>query len=88
MTTCLGTLEKKSKKIQFNLKRESLNKKNEIYWTKFYREKEEQDAGAGTLEFISGEGFYKNLIGKKCNYAIKYFRSDVFFFNKFVNYKL
>ena len=82
LTTCLGTLEKSLKKIEFNLKCESLNQKNEKYWTKVYRAQGDQDAGVGTVEFIGGEGFYKSLIGKKCNYAIKYFRSDIFFFKQ------
>ena len=45
-------------------------------------EKGEEEAGIGTIEFIGGEGFYKSLIGKKCKYAIRYFRADVFFFQQ------
>ena len=82
ITTCLGTLEKTLNNIEFNLKCESINQKEERYWTKVYRGQGEQDAGVGTVEFIGGEGFYKSLIGKKCNYAIRYFRADVFFFKQ------
>ena len=55
---------------------------NERYWTKVYRGQGEKDAGVGSVEFIGGEGFYKSLIGKKCNYAIRYFRADIFFFKQ------
>ena len=82
ITTCLGTLENTLDNVEFNLKCESINQKDERYWTKVYRDHGEQDAGVGTIEFIGGEGFYKSLIGKKCNYAIRYFRADIFFFKQ------
>ena len=82
ITTCLGTLENTLDNVEFNLKCESINQKDERYWTKVYRDHGEQDAGVGTIEFIGGEGFYKSLIGKKCNYAISYFRADIFFFKQ------
>ena len=40
----------------------------------------EQDAGVDTIEFLGGVDFYKSLIGKKCNYAIRCFRLDIYFF--------
>ena len=82
ITTCLGTLENTLENVEYNLKCESINQKDERYWTKVYRDHGEQDAGVGTIEFIGGEGFYKSLIGKKCNYAIRYFRADIFFFQQ------
>ena len=82
ITTCLGTLENVLENVEFNLKCESINQKDERYWTKVYRGQGGQDAGVGTIEFIGGEGFYKSLIGKKCNYAIRYFRADIFFFKQ------
>ena len=82
ITTCLGTSENTLENIEFNLKCESINQKDERYWTKVYRGQGEQDAGVGTIEFIGGDGFYKSLIGKKCNYAIRYFRADIFFFKQ------
>jgi hypothetical protein len=82
ITTCLGTLENTLDNVEYNLKCESINQKDERYWTKVYRGQGEQDAGVGTIEFIGGEGFYKNLIGKRCNYAIRYFRADIFFFKQ------
>ena len=82
MSTCLGTLEKKMNNIEFNLKCEGIDQKNEKCFTKVYREKGEEEAGIGKIEFIGGEGFYKSLIGKKCKYAIRYFRKDIFFFQQ------
>ena len=82
ITTCLGTLENTLENVEYNLKCESINQKDERFWTKVYRGQGEQDAGVGTIEFIGGEGFYKSLIGKRCNYAIRYFRADIFFFNQ------
>ena len=82
ITICLGTLENTLDNVEYNLKCESINQKDERYWTKVYRGRGEQDAGVGTIEFIGGEGFYKSLIGKRCNYAIRYFRTDIFFFKQ------
>ena len=82
MSTCLGTLEKNRKNIEFNLKCEGIDQNNDKFFTKVYRGKGEEEAGIGTIEFIGGEGFYKSLIGKKCKYAIRYFRADVFFFQQ------
>ena len=82
ITTCLGTLENTLENVEFNLKCESINQKDERYWTKVFRGQGGKDAGVGTIEFIGGEGFYKSLIGKKCNYAIRYFRTDIFFFKQ------
>ena len=82
MSTCLGTLEKNRKNIEFNLKCEGIDQNNDKFFTKVYRGKGEEEAGIGTIEFIGGEGFYKSLIGKKCKYAIRYFRADIFFFQQ------
>ena len=82
VSTCLGTLEKKIKKIEFNLKCENIDQNNLRYWTKVNRGDGDLDAGIGTVEFIGGEGYYKKLIGKKCNYAVRYFRKDIFFFRQ------
>ena len=82
ITTCLGTLENTLENVEYNLKCESINQKDERFWTKVYRGQGEQDAGVGTIEFIGGEGFYKSFIGKRCNYAIRYFRADIFFFKQ------
>ena len=82
ISTCLGTLEKKINNIEFNLKCESIDQNNEKYFTKVYRGNGEEEAGIGIVEFIGGEGFYKSLIGKKCKYAIRYFRADIFFFQQ------
>ena len=59
ITTCLGTLENTLDNVEFNLKCESINQKDERYWTKVYRDHGEQDAGVGTIEFIGGEVFTK-----------------------------
>ena len=37
ITTCLGTLENALENVEFNLKCESINQKDEKYWTKVYR---------------------------------------------------
>ena len=82
ISTCLGTLEKKLEKIEFNLKCENIEQNNQRYWTKVNRGQGDLDAGVGTVEFIGGEGFYNDLVGKKCNYAIKYFKKDIFFYRQ------
>ena len=79
ISICLGTLEKTENNIDFNLKCENTDQNNLRYWTKVSRGQGDLDAGVGTVEIIGGEGYYKNLVGNKCTYAIKYFRSDIFF---------
>ena len=37
ITTCLGTLQNTSDNVEYNLKCESINQKDERYWTKVYR---------------------------------------------------
>ena len=82
ISTCLGTLEKNLKNIEFNLKCENIDQNNLRYWTKLNRGQGDLESGIGTVEFIGGEGGYKKLIGKKCKYAVKYFRKDIFFFRQ------
>ena len=82
LSPCLGPLENRVHNIEFNLKCEGIDQNNEKFFTKVYREKGEEEAGIGTIEFIGGEGFYKSLIGKKCKYDSRYFRADIFFFQQ------
>ena len=82
ISTCLGTLEKNLKNIEFNLKCENIDQNNQRYWTKLNRGQGDLESGIGIVEFIGGEGEYKKLIGKKCKYAVKYFRENIFFFRQ------
>ena len=88
MQTCLGTLEKTKNEVEFNLKCEGVNQKNEKFFTKVYRKTNENDAGIGTVEYLGGTGKYKKMTNKKCRYAIRYFRNDIFFLDKFVRFKV
>ena len=57
LLTCLGTLENTLENVEFNLKCESINQKDERYWTKVYRGHGEQDAGVGLHRIYRRRGF-------------------------------
>ena len=50
----------------------SIDQKNNTFIVLMSREKGDFDSGIGYFKFIDGEGPWKRLIGKKCNYAIQY----------------
>tara|TARA_E500000331_G_C17155238_1_gene669241 strand:- start:559 stop:996 length:438 start_codon:yes stop_codon:yes gene_type:complete len=83
--TCLGTLDKSKDDVEFNLKCEGVNQNNEKYWLKVFRKTAENDAGVGEVKYLAGTGKYKIMINKKCQYAIRYFRKDIFFFRQACN---
>ena len=51
-------------------------------FTKGYRNRQEQNAGAGTFEIIGGSKRLSSFIGKKCNYAVKFYKDYVYLLSK------
>ena len=54
--TCLGTLEKTKNEVEFNLKCEGINQKNEKFYQKIFRKTDDNDAGIGTVIYLGGTG--------------------------------
>ena len=51
---------------------ESTDQNNNNFIVKLYRDKGDFDGGIGYFIFVKGEGPWKNMVGIKCTYAIKY----------------
>ena len=51
---------------------ESIDQKNNKFIVLLSRDKGDFDSGIGFFKFVDGDGPWKKLIGKKCNYAIQY----------------
>lgn len=80
ISTCIGTLERLNKQVEYNLKCEGINQNNEKYWATLYRKSNENQAGIGSYQFTGGTGKYEEFKGKSCSYAIRYFSDEIFFF--------
>ena len=52
------------------------------WWGKTTRNSDFDDAGTGTFEYIAGEEKYINLIGIKCNFAVRYYNEVSFYKHK------
>ena len=61
---------------------ESLDSSGDKFWTHLIRNSSEIEAGIGKITYINGTGKYKKLIGKKCNYAVRYFDNKNLFFKQ------
>ena len=61
---------------------ENLDSSGDKFWTHLKRNSLEFEAGTGIMTYINGTGKYKKLIGKKCNYAVRYFDNINLFFKQ------
>ena len=61
---------------------ENLDSSGDKFWTHLVRNSSEIEAGIGQITYINGTGKYKKLIGKKCNYAVRYFDNKNLFFKQ------
>ncbi len=66
---------------------ENLDSSGDKYWTHLNRNSSEIEAGIGTITYVNGTGKYKKLIGKKCNYAVRYFDNINIFFKQICKIK-
>ena len=63
----------KDKRINLNMKCESIDYKGNKAWSVIKRESNEFDAGVGLNKYEDGTGSWKYIIGTECKYGIKYF---------------
>ena len=80
INTCVGTLIQDNKKINLDLICENIDQDKEKSWSKLYRKNTIDDSVVGVIEYIDATEKYKFLIGKKCNYALKFYEKSFFFF--------
>tara|TARA_B100000029_G_scaffold347910_1_gene340256 strand:- start:694 stop:1137 length:444 start_codon:yes stop_codon:yes gene_type:complete len=77
---CVITRDTVNKKVEFNGICEGVNQEEKKFWGKLYRRSDEANAGVGIFEYIRGTDKYYDFVGKKCNYAVRYFRESISFY--------
>ena len=80
INTCVGTLTQDNSKLNLDLICENIDQDKEKSWSKLYRKNTIDDSVVGVIEYIDATEKYKFLIGKKCNYALKFYEKSFFFF--------
>lgn len=80
INTCVGTLTQDNRKLNLDLICENIDQDKEKSWSKLYRKNTIDDSVVGVIEYIDATEKYKFLIGKKCNYALKFYEESFFFF--------
>ena len=86
LNTCVGTIIKDKEKLDLDLLCENVDQEKQKSWSKLYRKKTIDDSVIGVIEYIDATDKYKFLVGKKCNYAVKFYESSFFFFKHKCNY--
>ena len=80
LNTCVGTIIKEKEKLNLDLMCEYVDQEKQKNWSKLYRKKTIDDSVIGVVEYIDATDKYKFLVGKKCNYAVKFYDTSFFFF--------
>ena len=80
LNTCVGTIIKEKEKLNLDLMCEYVDQEKQKNWSKLYRKKTIDDSVIGVVEYIEATDKYKFLVGKKCNYAVKFYDTSFFFF--------
>ena len=80
LNTCVGTIIKEKDKLNLDLMCEYVDQEKQKNWSKLYRKKTIDDSVIGVVEYIEATDKYKFLVGKKCNYAVKFYETSFFFF--------
>ena len=80
INTCVGTLTQDDRKLNLDLICENIDQDKEKSWSKLYRKNTIDDSVVGVIEYIDATEKYRFLIGKKCNYALKFYEKSFFFF--------
>jgi hypothetical protein len=80
LNTCVGTIIKKKEILNLDLMCEYIDQEKQKNWSKLYRKKTIYDSVIGVVEYIETTDKYNVLVGKKCNYAVKFYDSNFFFF--------
>ncbi|RPH08411.1 MAG: hypothetical protein CBD54_001660 [Alphaproteobacteria bacterium TMED194] len=66
--------------MNLDLMCEYIDQDKQKNWSKLYRKKTIDDPVIGVVEYIEATDKYKFLVGKKCNYAVKFYDTSFFFF--------
>ena len=80
LNTYVGTIIKEKEKLNLDLMCEYIDQDKQKNWSKLYRKKTIDDPVIGVVEYIEATDKYKFLVGKKCNYAVKFYDTSFFFF--------
>ena len=80
LNTCVGTIIKEKEKLNLDLMCEYVDQEKQKNWSKLYRKKTIDDSVIGVVEYIEATDKYKFLVGKKCNSAVKFYDTSLFFF--------
>ena len=80
LNTCVGTIIKEKEKLNLDLMCEYVDQEKQKNWSKLYRKKTIDDSVIGVVEYIEATDKYKFLVGRKCNYAVKFYDKSFFFF--------
>ena len=80
VNTCVGILVKEKEKINLDLICENIDQEKQKSWSKVYRKKTIDDSVIGIVEYFEATDKYKFLVGKQCNYALKFYEKSYFFF--------
>ena len=81
LNTYVGTIIKEKEKLNLDLMCEYIDQEKQKNWSKLYRKKTIDDSVIGVVEYIEATDKYKFLVGKKCNYAVKFYDTSFFFLN-------
>ena len=80
LNTYVGTIIKEKEKLNLDLMCEYIDQDKQKNWSKLHRKKTIDDPVIGVVEYIEATDKYKFLVGKKCNYAVKFYDTSFFFF--------
>ena len=80
VNTCVGTLVKDKENINLDLICENIDQDKQKSWSRVYRKKTIDDSVVGVVEYFEATDKYKFLVGKQCNYALKFYEKSYFFF--------
>ena len=69
---CIGAIKKDKIKSLVEVRCEHTNQEGEKFWTIKIRNSELHDSGGGINTYVAGTGKYKEYIGAKCPYGVKY----------------
>ena len=78
VNTCVGTLVKEKEKINLDLICENIDQEKQKSWSKVYRKKTIDDSVIGIVEYFEATDKYKFLVGKQCNYALKFYEKSYY----------
>ena len=85
VNTCVGTLVKDKGELNLDLICENTDQNKQKNWSKLYRKKTIDDSVIGIVEYFEATDKYKFLVGKQCNYALKFYEKNYFFFKQKCN---